>query len=165
MIVGSGDIASVLKERDCPGRVYFASGVSNSREIRQSEFDRERALLLEQDRNLQLIYFGSLCIFYAATAYATHKMAMEGLVKKEFPKHAIVRLGTITWGDNPNTIINYLKNRYREGLPIEIQDTIRYVIDKSEFLHWVGLIPSWNAEMNITGMPMKVSEIVKKYVL
>lgn len=165
MIVGNGDIASVLREVDRPGRIYFASGVSNSRETRESEFDREKRLLLEQDRNLQLIYFGSLCIFYAATAYAMHKRAMEELVKREFPSCVIMRLGTITWGDNPNTIINYLCNRYKSGLPIEIQDTVRYVIDKSEFLHWVGLIPSWNAEMNITGMPMRVSEIVKKYVL
>lgn len=165
MIVGNGDIARVLREVDRSDRTFFASGVSNSRETRSSEFQREASLLLKQDRSLQLIYFSSLCIFYANTAYAHHKKEMEDLVKREFPMYAILRLGTITWGDNPNTIVNYLRNRYKAGQPLEIRDTTRYVIDREEFLHWVGMIPCFNVEMNVTGQPMKVSEIVKKYVL
>jgi len=39
------------------------------------------------------------------------------------------------------------------------------VIDKPEFLHWVNLIPKWNVEMCLTGQPMLIKEIVKKYVL
>jgi len=41
MIVGSGDVASVLKDRE--DRVYFASGVSNSSETDESEYQRKRS--------------------------------------------------------------------------------------------------------------------------
>jgi hypothetical protein len=39
MIVGRGDIASVLNDRE--GVTFFVSGVSNSNETRDSEFMRE----------------------------------------------------------------------------------------------------------------------------
>ena len=38
MIIGKGDIASILIDRE--DVIFFASGVSNSSEIRQSEFER-----------------------------------------------------------------------------------------------------------------------------
>lgn len=162
MIIGHGDIAKALQ--DAPGRLYFASGVSNSLESRESEYAREKELLTQQPKDLQLIYFSTLAIFYSDTRYTRHKLEMEKLVK-EFPRYAIVRLGNILWGTNPYTLINALKERVARGERIEIQDTTRYMIDKPEFLHWVNLIPSWNVEMCITGQPMKVSEIIKKYVL
>lgn len=163
MIVGHGDIASVLKDRD--GFIFFASGVSNSSETRESEFQREKELLLSQDKNKRLIYFGSLSAFYSPhTRYAKHKMEMEGIVRDNFKHYTIVRLGNITWGKNPNTLINYFKAARKKGDKIEVWDTYRYLVNKKEFLHWLELIPDWNCEMNITGQRMKVSQIVKKYV-
>ena len=91
---------------------------------------------------------------------------MEGLVKKEFPMYTIVRLGNITWGTNPHTLINYLSNKVKKGGAVELQDTTRYVAEEDEFLHWIDLIPQdRNCEMNVTGQPMKVTEIFKKYVI
>ena len=49
MIVGYGDIASVLKDRK--GTIFFASGVSNSQETRESEYKREEDLLMKQNKN------------------------------------------------------------------------------------------------------------------
>jgi len=117
-IIGHGDIASALQ--DDPGRLFFASGVSNSLETRESEYQREKDLLSRQTRDLQIIYFSSLAIFYLETRYTQHKMEMEALVK-EFPCYAIMRLGNITWGSNPHTLINALKGRVARGEPIEIQ--------------------------------------------
>jgi nucleoside-diphosphate-sugar epimerase len=165
MISGHGDIASVLTDR--PDRLYFASGVSNSQEIRESEYQREKDLLtsvVSECRDRQLVYFGTLAVFYSDTRYTRHKLEMEAMVK-ELPHFAIMRLGNITWGTNPHTLINTLRNQMKEGEPIEIRDTYRYVVEKDEFLHWVNLIPTWNCEMNVTAQRMKVSEIVKKYVL
>ena len=51
MITGSGDIASVLPNRE--DLHFFASGVSNSQETRESEYEREEDLLLEQDETKQ----------------------------------------------------------------------------------------------------------------
>ena len=85
---------------------------------------------------------------------------MEKLIKGLFPKYTIVRIGNITFGDNPHTLINYLK-AHPEA---EIKDEYRYIVDKDEFLYWVNLIPSWSCEMSIPGRRMKIKDIVKEYV-
>ena len=160
MIVGHGDIASILKDR--PGFIFFAAGVSNSRETRESEYKREIDLLKKQNKSRHIVYFSSLCVFYSVNRYARHKKHMETLIKKNFKHYAIIRMGNITWGKNPHTIINFLRNRYKLGKPLEIQNTYRYIADKDEFLHWTNLIPEWPCEMNIPGIKMKVKEIVAK---
>lgn len=164
MIIGDGDVATVLQDRDQKYRIYFASGVSNSQETRQSEYDREMDLLLIQDKNKRLIYFSSLCIFYSQSRYAQHKLYMEKLIKKNFKYYTIIRIGNIAWGKNIHTIINFFKNKIEKGEPIEIQNTHRYVVEKDEFLHWIDMIPEWNCEMNITGQYLTIKEIIEKYV-
>lgn len=158
MIVGSGDIASVLPDRD--DLIFFASGVSNSAETRNSEFRREIALLSRQDRNKRLVYFSSLSVFYSDTRYAVHKQAMEDTVRKFCRRYCIIRLGNIDWGSNPHTLLNYL----RAHPEAEIRDEWRYVTSKDELLHWISLIPSWNCEINIPGKRMSVQEVVDEYV-
>ncbi|TSC65332.1 MAG: hypothetical protein CEO21_439 [Microgenomates group bacterium Gr01-1014_80] len=160
MIIGHGDIASVLTDKK--GWIFFASGVSNSGETRKSEYQREVDLLMKQNKNKHLVYFSSLCIFYSNSRYARHKIHMEELIKKNFKRYTIIRMGNITWGNNPHTLINFLRNRYKNGEQLEIQDTDRYIIDKDEFLHWINLIPEWPCEMNITGIRSKVDKIVKQ---
>lgn len=161
MIIGHGDIASVLSDRE--DRLYFASGVSNSSETRESEYQREIDLLWEQDISKHLVYFGSLSIFFSDTRYTHHKRKMEFLVKGSFEHHTIIRMGNITWGVNPNTLINFITNKIRNREPFEIQDVYRYVVDKEEFLHWIDLIPDFSCEMNITGERLTVREIIKRY--
>ena len=58
MVIGNGDIAKVLTDKE--DIIYFCSGVSNSREERPIEFEREMKLLLQQPRNKHLVYFSSL---------------------------------------------------------------------------------------------------------
>ena len=159
-IVGHGDIASVLKPRE--GLLFFASGVSNSSEASESEYQRERDLLLKQDREPRLVYFGSLSIFYTETRYSRHKREMEDLVRAEFPRYCIVRLGNITFGENPHTIVNFFRGRIRNNEPFEVRDEYRYLIGKEEFLHWINMIPDFNVEMNITGRMKKVEQIVEE---
>jgi len=160
MIVGNGDIASVLEDKE--GLTYFASGVSNSSETREEEFEREKELLKKQDKSKHLVYFSSLCIFYSDSPYAEHKKLMEFYVSIWFKKYTIIRLGNITWGKNPNTLLNFFRNRIKNNEPFEIQDTFRYLVDKEEFLYWINMIPSWNCEMNITGQRLKVQTIVNR---
>ena len=161
MIVGNGDIASVLKDRE--DRIYFASGVSNSREKRESEYEREIELLLDQDRHRHIVYFSSLSIFYTDTRYAQHKREVEELIKEHFEHYTIVRLGNIDWGVNPNTIINFFRSQLAQGKSIEIRDTYRYIVSREDFLYWISLIPDWSCEMNIPGVRMKVSDVVDQY--
>lgn len=166
MIVGHGDIASALKDRS--GFVFFASGVSNSQESRESEYQREKELLLRQDHSLRLVYFGSLSVFYPVVTkysnprYAEHKLEMEELVKTTFPHYTIVRLGNIIWGKNPNTLVNKIRKLLKDGESFEIPDTYRYLVTKEEFLHWMDVIPDRNCEINIPGERVKIEEVVKR---
>ena len=164
MIIGDGDIAQVLKEVDNEDIIFFASGVSNSKETRPQEFIREERMVMDLWADFQkkrFVYFSSLSIFYNDNSYTKHKRKMEALAKG-FKKHTIIRLGNISWGVNPHTIINYFKNQIANGELVEVQDTYRYVINKSEFLHWIKMIPDWNCEMNLPGRMMKVEEILNE---
>lgn len=160
-LVGNGDVASVLPDRD--DLMFFASGVSNSQETRASEFRREAELLLEQRRGQHAVYFGSLAVFYSQTPYTRHKMQMEDLAKEHFSTTTIVRIGNISWGTNPNTLINHFRGQVERGEKPDIRDEYRYVVDQDEFLHWIGMIPTWAAEINIPGRRMKVEEIFDEY--
>lgn len=156
MIVGNGDIASVLPERK--DLLFFASGVSNSQEKREFEYEREVNLLNKQDRLKHIVYFSTLAVFYSNTRYAMHKRVMEKLIKDNFEYWTIIRIGNITWGKNLHTFINAYKLK-----PYVIKDEYRYVVGKEEFSYWIDLIPSWNCEMNILGTRMKVINVLKKY--
>ncbi len=158
MILGHGDIASALVDR--PDRLYMAAGVSNSQCDDEAEYDREIALLEAQDTKNHLVYFSSLALFYGDTRYVRHKYQMEKLIKTWFPRYTIIRIGNITWGSNPHTLINYLK-AHPEA---EIRDEYRFVVDQDEFLYWIGLIPSFSCEMNIPGRRLKVAQIKAEYV-
>lgn len=164
MIVGSGDIASVLGPFDTKGFNFFASGVSNSQEKRESEYGREYKLLMEQPRDARLVYFSTLSIFYGESRYITHKLSMEQVVRETFPQWTIIRLGNITWGNNPHTLINFFRRQLQEGVEPTIVNADRFIVELEEFLYWITLIPGFNCELNIPGQRMKVREVWEKYV-
>lgn len=161
MVIGHGDIASAIQDRE--DRVFFASGVSNSTETRESEYQREIDLLMSQDKVRHIVYFSSLLVFYSDTRYAQHKRYVEGLIKENFEHYTIMRLGNIAWGKNPNILINFIRNKVKNNESFEIKNVYRHPLEKEEFQYWINLIPDWNCEMSITGKLMKVEDIVKKY--
>lgn len=164
MIVGNGNIASVLPKRD--DLLFFASGVSNSQETRESEYQREISLLMQQPKDKHIVYFSSLAVFKSEkkyTRYIRHKREMEKTIKAYFEPYTIIRIGNIGWkNDNPNTIINFLKNKIKNNEEFEIQNVYRYIINKEDFLHYINLIPDWNCEMTLFGRKMTVQEIVNE---
>lgn len=141
MIVGSGNIARCLTDRE--NAIFFASGVSNSRCEDKEQFDRERDLLYETARkNYQhkcLFYFSSARLNFLekstrsnpfnATPYEAHKRDREHSVRIMFPNYVILRIGNLIGDTNPNTFINYIKNRQAQGLSVEIRDEYKYMID------------------------------------
>ena len=148
-VIGNGDIASVLTEyKDNENIIFFVSGVSNSGEKRDSEFQREIKLLMKQPKDKHLIYISTLSIYYSNSPYVEHKKNMEAIIALNFHSYTIFRIGNITWGTNPNTLINYLKaNPLAERRPVW-----RYLMSKKEFLHWISMAPiPGKTEMNITG--------------
>ena len=88
MIIGNGDLASVLPDRE--DLIFFASGVSNSQETRESEYQREVDLLMKQNRDSHIVYFSTLASFYSRTRYVDHKLNMESLIKRYFKKYTII---------------------------------------------------------------------------
>lgn len=129
MIVGSGNIAKCLTDRD--GAIFFASGVSNSRCEDLRQFIRERDLLFQlMGVSRCLFYFSSIGVInWQQSAYLNHKLNMENYVKENFPFYVILRIGNLIGDTNPNTFINYIKDRQAKGLSVEIKDELRYMID------------------------------------
>ena len=161
MIVGKGDIASVLNDRD--GAIFFASGVSNSNETRDSEFMREIELLDKQDRSKCIFYFSSITLddMSKNSQYLQHKRSMELLVKSNFENYNIIRIGNITWGSNPNTFINYIKNKKSKGESVEIKDEYKYVIDKEQLLLLTDNLPlTGQNTICVFGRMAKVKELI-----
>lgn len=163
MVVGNGDIAQQLWRVDKPFITFFASGVSNSREEDEKEYEREIALLMKQPKDQHLVYFSSLCIYYSQTRYAQHKAQVERLIKDNFQIYTIVRLGNITWGRNARTIINHFKWEHGHGRTPEIKNEARFLITEKEFMHWIGLLPiGIKNEMNIPGEMVSINEIWRR---
>ena len=163
MIVGRGDIASVLNDRD--GAIFFASGVSNSNETNDSEFMREIELLDKQDRTKCLFYFSSISVDdiqkVGGNKYLQHKLRMELLVKSNFENYNIIRIGNITWGSNPNTFINYIKNKKNKGEPVQIKDEYKYIIDKDQLVMLTDNLPLIGQNtLCVFGRMAKVAELV-----
>lgn len=140
MIIGSGDLGSVLNDR--PGALFFASGVSNSLETSNRKFWRERDLLLEQPKNLCLFYFGTISKFYPnPSPYVQHKKQMENLVKMNWGNYVILRIGNIDFGINPNTFLNKMRAMKAAGTPLPIRDEYKFMITKEHLLSLTDHLP------------------------
>ena len=161
MIVGRGDIASVLNDRD--GAIFFVSGVSKSTETNESEFWREIELLDTQDKSKCIFYFSSIAIddITKNSDYLAHKRKMELFIKSNFENYNIIRIGNITWGNNPNTFINYIKNKIKKGEPVEIKDEFKYLIDKEQLILLTDNLPLIGQNtISVFGRMAKVKELV-----
>ena len=161
MIIGTGDIASGLHDRD--GAIFFAAGVSNSSEKRESEFLREYDLLSQQDKSKCIFYFSSITIddITKNNDYIAHKRKMELLIKSNFENYNIIRIGNITWGTNPNTFINYIKNKIKNGETVEIKDEYKYMIDKEQLVLLTNNLPLIGQnQISVFSRMAKVKELI-----
>ena len=160
MIIGRGAIAKALDSKDRDDRLYFCSGVANSKEVRYSEFDREADLLAEQSTNRHIIYFSTLSVFWADTPYTRHKRSMEQFITDDWDCYTIVRIGNIEWATNPHQLIPFIRNKLKNNEDFPLFDEYRHILSKEEFLYWIDRIPQWNCEMNIPGRRIKVGDLV-----
>ena len=164
MIIGNGDIASALNDRE--GAIFFASGVSNSNETNERAFEREINLLREY-RPLQdcLFYFSSLAIDFRKpwehSRYFRHKIEMEKYVKLWFQHYNIIRIGNIDWGTNPNTFLNYIKFKRAHGEQVEIRDEWKYMISKEQLRLLTDNLPlTGQNTISVFGECKKVKDLV-----
>ena len=167
MIIGRGDIASVIV--DDPGFLFFASGVSKSACTEQKEFRRERDLLLRYKQTvkadtLHVVYFSSFSAYNEKpTPYNEHKYDMERLIESTFRHYTIARIGNITWGKNPHTLLNHLRHCIHDGYFYEVKNVYRFIVTENEFRDSVSYIKTVRPrELSIYGERVKVTEIVER---
>lgn len=164
MIIGRGDIASILSDRK--GFTFFAAGVSNSGETDESQYYREKKELAAQIAivnafNECLVYFSSISCFFKVTRYTKHKLEMEEFIRENCKNYNIIRIGNITWGSNPNTFLNYIRNKKAKGEPVEIRDEWKYMISKEQLLLLTDNLPlTGKNEISVFGECKKVADLV-----
>jgi len=134
-VIGSGLLGRSFRSLALPGALYFCSGVSDSKETRASEFNRERELLLSVCEETQtfssFVYFSSIMAPDRANKYFEHKYNMEELVRSLFPeKYLIVRLPQVVGMVKNTTLFPELVRRIHGGLPVLVQrNATRSLID------------------------------------
>jgi nucleoside-diphosphate-sugar epimerase len=134
MIIGNGLIAKALKDKD--GITYFASGVSNSNETRQSEFDREEKLL--RSVKSPIVYFSTTP--KNDNPYILHKRKMESIVK-ESKDYTILRVQYICGnGGNPTNLFNFLKTKIKNKEHLTLYNCYRYLLDVEDLANMVPLM-------------------------
>jgi len=86
---------------------------------------------------------------------------MEVTIKKYFQNYNIIRIGNIDWGKNPNTFLNYLRNKIKNNEPFEIKDEYRFMISKEQLLLLTDNLPlTGKNEINAFGTMKKVKDLI-----
>jgi hypothetical protein len=161
MIIGNGNIAKVLKDKD--NIVFFASGVSNSSCTDEKEYKREFNLLKTVSANKHIVYFSNLGIYYKKDRYTQHKIDIEEYIRNTYKSYTIIRIEVCEWVKTPYTILNVFKKQLSQGIEPTIQNTTRYILSLDEFLYWVNLIqPGVKNEMNILGRKLTIEQIIEE---
>lgn len=113
-IIGNGLLSSVFDENSKYDCLIFASGVSDSNEQLESNFNREKNLLLKTIKEyseLTIVYFSSVFV-EKNNLYYNHKKEMEILIKNNCKNYLIIRLPQVVgWNGNSSNIFNLFKNK------------------------------------------------------
>ena len=81
--------------------------------------------------------------------------------KKNFQNYNIIRIGNITWGTNPNTFINYIKNKIKNKEDVEIKDEYKYMIDKEQLTLLTNNLPLIGQnQISVFGKMAKVKDLI-----
>jgi len=115
MIVGNGMIAKAFsKYENSLEIIIFASGVSNSKETEEKNFNREMNLLkstLNNHPDKLFVYFSTCSIeddSQKDSKYIMHKKKMEELIKTKNNSYCIFRLPQVVGKTNSPTLVNFL---------------------------------------------------------
>jgi nucleoside-diphosphate-sugar epimerase len=169
VIIGSGLLATSLSKLRHENSVLFASGVSDSRQVNEIEFERERELLLKSLKNTgtsEFFYFSTCSIFdpsLTQSRYIGHKKRMEDIVLSK-PSGRVIRLPNLVGPKgNPANLINYLTNSIKHSYPIEIQRyATRYLLGVDEMnTLFQGIVDHGNQKPVTSLTPPKNIKVTK----
>ena len=153
MIIGKGLIAETISNYfdkinlNHENYLIFASGVSNSKENRDSEFQREIDLFnntILEHKNKIIVYFSSCALVnkkFLDIPYYEHKYNMENLIKGT-NNFIILRLPQVIGNsNNENTILNFFIKKIRNNEKLNIQkNTYRYFVDINDVSIFLGFL-------------------------
>lgn len=137
MVIGSGQLASIFKNKNNDDCVIFASGVSNSNCKDVVQFNREKELLvniLKSNKNKKIIYFSSCALSvdnYFKNEYYNHKSNMESIIREYSSNYYIFRIPQL-FGDLilHRTLINFIYKSIEHSHMFNVYDeAYRYVIE------------------------------------
>jgi len=173
MIVGTGLIANAFSKGafDHTNFIIFASGVSNSREERIEEYEKELNLLtntLNDNQDKKLIYFSSCNITSADTSvYLQRKELIENYIKQSKSNHLILRLPNVV-GHSTNRfqLLNYFYFTLLEQKDLTVKvNYIRHLLDVDDLPKIVELLTTLQIEASILNVAfdngIKVKNIIE----
>ncbi len=147
MILGSGSLAQSLKCSDilCDSdTIYVAAGVSNSKEIDESQFVRERNFISNVSAcniSKRIVYFSTFYLnndMLSDTHYAKNKFWVENHFIQNNPNAIIIRLPNLVVNQkkvkvNENTLIPYFLNCIINDEPLTIlSESKRYFLHSDD---------------------------------
>lgn len=170
MLIGRGMIATSFADFGADDRAtIFASGVSNSSEKDPERFARESDLLMTVVRKTPLtVYFSSLFDKRKAlSAYASHKMDMESIVREQSENYLVLRLPQVV-GPNNNrfNLVGFFADKLLSQQGFEVQaDATRVLLDVCDLRtlseYYISDPEQWNQTVQIAPPPaVPVRDIV-----
>jgi nucleoside-diphosphate-sugar epimerase len=178
MVVGNGMMAKRFSSfAENENILIFASGVSNSKETKVENYEREKRMLseaIEKNLSKKIVYFSTCSIYDPSekdSKYVVHKIECEQIIQNNCKDYLIYRVSNVVGNtDNQNTIISYLVSKIIHEQPFQLwKNSTRNIIDIDDVYAFVThKINSDNtAETYIISNPFqyKVTEIVKEIEL
>lgn len=174
MIEGRGMIAKSFEKYKNDKKIYiFASGVSNSQEVDENAFLREKNLLekrLSEFPNSTFVYFSTCSIYDPSmknSNYVQHKLEMEKIVLEYSKKFYIFRLPQVVGKTNSPTLVNYLVNTIADQKSFDVwKGSTRNLIDVEDVFKIANFIIEKQIFLNkITNIASSKSYYIEEIVL
>lgn len=172
-IIGTGLIAKSLTGVSFnQNTLVLASGVSNSQEVRQSEFQREAELIQREMANhpgFHVIYCSTCSIDSgASTPYIVHKQAMEQKVRASAASFHVFRLPQVVGLVQNSTLVSFFVDAILHGRVLNVQaQATRNLLDVSDFARITKVLVDQGLGVNSTlnmasGCSVPVVQIVEE---
>lgn len=117
MVIGNGMMAKQFaKYQNNSNVIIFASGVSNSKETKLIEFEREFNLLqktVSDNSEKYFVYFGTISMYdpmAKESPYVLHKLALEKYITENCKLYNIFRVSQVIGRANNATLVNFIVN-------------------------------------------------------
>ena len=169
MIVGKGLIATGFEnsKEDYSNYVIFASGVSNSKETSDNEYNREKNLILktiEKNKDLKIIYFSSILVDTTKNKYFENKLEVENIIKENSNNYIIFRIPQIVGKNgNPKNLVNHIKNSILNEDEITINSNVeRSLLDIDDL---VSIVDYCKDKTNCKTLKISGIEKIKVFTL